>query len=620
MNINLTFDSSTNGAPAAFFSAMNAAAQYFDSIFLNPITVNITVGYGSIDGQSLISGALGESETEFNQYSYSQIRGALIASAATGASTLPAADPTSGGNYWVATAEAKAIGLSGPSGAVDGFVGFASPAQNVSFTYNTTNGGSVAPGTYDFFGVAAHELSEVLGRDLFVGNQDNQGIGPNSYTPLDLFHYSSGGTRDFQGTTPGYFSVDSGATDLDSFNTNSNGDFGDWANSAGNDAFRAFSNSGVANPVSQADLTEMSALGYSENTPATVPGNNGFAGNFAGNGYADIVWQNTVSGTATIWTNSAGTIPSGSVSFATPASWRVVGVGDFNGDGKSDIMWQSTDGTPGIWEMNGSTPIAEAAFPAPAGWSVMGIGDFAGSGRSGIVWQSGTSIGVWLMNGTTPTAETAFTGPGANWNVVGTADLTNNGRDDILLQNSTTGNLTIDFMNGTSVTSSSTINMGDPSWHLVATGRENGQAALIWQNTSGQAGIWLMNGATPTAEAGLLNAGTGWQIIGTGDFNNDGNSDLLFYNAGLNQSAIWLMNGTQIKAEEQPQAGMGSAASSVTPVTPLSAGPVLSGADLYYPAAAEASSAPSTGTGSLGQQQLATPTTTGAGILHGTQA
>ena len=621
MNINLTFDSSTNGAPAGFFATMNAVAQYFDSIFLNPITVNITVGYGSIDGQSLLAGALGESSTFFNQvpYTYSTIRSALIASAAAGASTLPASDPTNGGNFYVSTAEQKAIGLSGPSSAVDGFVGFAS--QGVGWTYNTTNGGSVAPGTYDFFGVAAHEISEVLGRDLFVGDQDNQGIGPNSYTPLDLFHYSSNGVRDFLGTTPGYFSVDGGATDVDDFNTNPGGDFGDWANSAGNDAFRAFSNSGVANPVSQSDLTELSALGYSENTPATVPGNIGFAANFAGNGYADIIWQNTNTGTATIWTNSAGTIPSGSATFSVPPSWRVVGTADFNGDGKSDIMWQSTDGTPGIWLMNGTTPIGEAAFPAPAGWHVAGTGDFDGSGKSGLVWQSGSSIGVWLMNGTTPTGEAAFAGPGADWNVVGTADLTNNGRDDILLQNSVTGNLTAEFMNGTSVTSSSTITVGDPSWHVAGTGMENGEAAIIWQNTSGTAGIWLMNGTTPVAEAGLLNAGTGWNIIGTGDFNHDGNSDLLFYNAAANQSAIWLMNGTHIQAEEVLQAGMGSAGSNVTPVTPLSAAPVLlSEAGLLYPAPSPANLGAAVATGdSPGQKQLATPDTTGLANLHLTQ-
>src|SRR5262249_28706160 len=99
MNINLTFDSSTNNAPSAFFMAMNAVAQFLDNLFTNPITVNITVGYGKIQGQNLISGVLGESRTFFNQYSYSAIRGALISSASTSyqnqaASTLPASDPT----------------------------------------------------------------------------------------------------------------------------------------------------------------------------------------------------------------------------------------------------------------------------------------------------------------------------------------------------------------------------------------------------------------------------------------------------------------------------------------------------------------------------------------------
>jgi FG-GAP-like repeat len=609
MNINLTFDSSTSGAPNAFFAAMNAVAQYLDGIFLNPITVNITVGYGKINGQSLVSGALGESDTFFNQYSYSQIRGALIAGSTTGASTLPASDPTGGGNYWVATGEAKAIGLAGPSSATDGFIGFAS--QGVSWTYNTTNGGSVAPGSYDFFGVAAHELTEVLGRDLFVGNQDNQGIGANSYTPLDLFHYSSNGTRDFLGTTAGYFSVDGGATNLDSFNTNPSGDFGDWANSAGNDAFRAFSSSGVANPVSQSDLTELSALGYHTNTPATTPGNIGVAGNFAGNGYADIIWQNTSTGTATIWTNSAGTIPSGSASFPVSPSWRVVGIGDFNADGKSDIMWQDAGGTPGIWLMNGTAPIAEAGFQNPGlGWRIAGTGDFDASGRSGLVWQTGTTLGVWLMNGVTPTAEVGFASPGPNWNVVGTADFNNDGRDDILLQNSTTGDLTIDFMNGTSVASSSTITVGNPGWHAVATGRENGKAAIFWQNTDGTAGIWLLNGATPVAEAGLPNPGGDWQIISTADFNNDGNSDLLFHSNSVAQSAIWLMNGTQVKSEAQPQASMVSAVSTTAAETPLSAAPVLYSSE-FFADPSSASNAPLAAAGSAGLQHLANPTTAG---------
>jgi hypothetical protein len=68
--------------------------------------------------------------------------------------------------------------------------------------------------------------------------------------------------HDFSGTTPGYFSLNGGATNLDNFNTNPNGDAGDWAGSAGHDSFLAFSSSGVVNAVSQTDVRLMNVLGY----------------------------------------------------------------------------------------------------------------------------------------------------------------------------------------------------------------------------------------------------------------------------------------------------------------------------------------------------------------------
>jgi serralysin len=58
-----------------------------------------------------------------------------------------------------------------------------------------------------------------------------------------------------------------------------------------------------------------------------------------------------------------------SASLGNPGpSWHVKGTGDFNGDGFSDILWQNSSGAVAIWEMNGTNVIASASIgnPGPA--------------------------------------------------------------------------------------------------------------------------------------------------------------------------------------------------------------------------------------------------------------
>ena len=258
--INVTYDASVASAPAAFKADIAAAVQYFETHFTDAITININVGFGEVNGLAMNSGALGQSMYFVDPFNYSQVKSALAGDAKSAAdlssvATLPASDPTNGGTFWVTSANAKALGLITGS-STDGFVGFSSAAN--LFDYDNTNG--VTAGQYDFLGTVMHEISEVLGRET----NDGQNL---TYYPLDLFHYSSPGVRTFSGTTPGYFSVDNGQTNLANFNTNPGGDFGDLA---GNtiDAANAFGTPGVIEPFSTADLTALDVVGW--NTAGTT--------------------------------------------------------------------------------------------------------------------------------------------------------------------------------------------------------------------------------------------------------------------------------------------------------------------------------------------------------------
>jgi VCBS repeat-containing protein len=265
--INVIYDPSVANAPTGFTADVQSVVNYFESHFSNPITITIDVGYGEVHGYSLGS-ALGESITYFDRVSYSQLQNALVTNLnaigdTAAAASLPTTSPVSG-QWWVSTAEAGALGLTSASNNPDGYVGFSS-ASNI-FAYNDSNG--VPSGQYDFTAVVAHEISEVMGRQMFDGT-NVFGTGA-SYDPLDLFHYSAPGVRDFTGFT-GYASADGGKTSLDAFNAIRGGDLGDWASSAGNDAFNAFAKPGVVNSVTQSDLTELNLLGWKPASSASPP-------------------------------------------------------------------------------------------------------------------------------------------------------------------------------------------------------------------------------------------------------------------------------------------------------------------------------------------------------------
>ena len=136
--INLTADQSVitqfgpNYQTSTFWMAVESAASFFESTFFDPITININVGFGEVNGFTVPSNSA-ESFRNQQDYSFSQIIAALqkdanSASDATAVAHLPSQDPGLGGiDFRIANAEAKALGLpvSANPSTPDGSVGFA---------------------------------------------------------------------------------------------------------------------------------------------------------------------------------------------------------------------------------------------------------------------------------------------------------------------------------------------------------------------------------------------------------------------------------------------------------------------------------------------------------------
>lgn len=269
MQINFVYDPSVSNAPSGFTTALAAAASVVDSLIINPITVTIQVGWQEDHGRTFTGNEIGLGGPSNGVIlKYSQIRNDLSQSATSGAdltaiASLPGSDPTGGGNYYVSSAQEKALGLIPPSGGpIDGSVAFGGSS---AFNFDPNN--RAVAGKIDFVGVAEHELTHALGR--IAGLQQD---GPNEYTPMDLFRYAGPGTRQLTVNSPAYFSIDGGQTNLDNYDTFL--DASDWASSLG-DAFNAAAQIGVANVITLADITQMDVIGFTISgfpLPLTIAG------------------------------------------------------------------------------------------------------------------------------------------------------------------------------------------------------------------------------------------------------------------------------------------------------------------------------------------------------------
>src|SRR5215467_489424 len=253
LQFNVVYDSSvTSRSDAAQIqNAFGQATAAWANVLTDNVTINLRVSFGSVGGYVLSPSTLGGSlDALYGYFSYSQMKNWLSNDATssddkTAVKNLPASPSATGNAFVLASAQAKALGL------VSG--------RNTSFyDYDRSNG--ISAGSFDFVGLAEHEIDHVLGHF--------SGVGDGYATAFDLFRCSGGASSFTSG--PSYFSIDGCKTNLANFNSTGSGDRDDWASGpTSTDIQGAFLYPGVQYSISQADLTALDVIGWGTKSAST---------------------------------------------------------------------------------------------------------------------------------------------------------------------------------------------------------------------------------------------------------------------------------------------------------------------------------------------------------------
>jgi hypothetical protein len=502
--IHATFHSSITSNPnaAAIEAMINRAISIYESLFSDPITIQILFRYSTTapNGTPLPSGTTSRSDFVVYPISWSTYINALRADAKSSNDNLANASlPGSlSANIKPSSAGGRAVGLNTPpdmsangtlGGPFDGIV-----TLNSALPFQFTRPPSVS--NFDGQRSTEHEIDEVIG----LGSRLNSS--GNDLRPQDLFSWSSPGVRNLSSSGTRYFSINSGSTRIVYFNQNSSGDFGDWLSTACPQAYpyvqNAFGCTGQSSDVTATspEGVNLDVIGYDLAGAPRRP----IAADLNNDGKPDYLLYNAGTRQTAVWYMHNNVFAGGAYGPTLPAGWNVIDAADFNRDGNRDYaLFNPSTRQTAIWYLSGVTFIGGAYGPTlPSAWALVAVGDFNGDGKPDYVLYNASTrqTAVWYMN------NAAFAGgafgptlPGV-WRLAGVADFNRDGKLDYLLFNASTR----------------------------------------------QSAIWYLSGVALVGGVFGPTIASGYQLTGAADFNGDGKPDYLLYNPSTRQTAIWYLN------------------------------------------------------------------------------
>jgi len=532
--INPTFDSSITGNPnaAAIEAMINRAISFHESLFSDPITIQIRFRYSTTgpDGTPLPAHAAAQSVFVFYQIPWSIYIDALRADARTSNdsvanASLPATALSP--NIKPRSAGGRAVGLDTPPAMLpNGTIGQGGPYDgivtlNSSVPYQFTRPPS--PGNLDAQRSTEHEVDEVIGLGSRLGHNGND------VHPQDLFSWSSPGVRNITSSGTRYFSINGGATNIVNFNQNPDGDFGDWLSTACPQAHPYVQNAfGCAGQFSDIAATSpeginLDVVGYDLVNGAQGGGATRAAvSDFNNDGHLDYVLHNASTRQTAIWYLNNNFYIGGAYGPTLVAGWALEGLADFNRDSHSDFaLFAPNTRQTGIWYLSGPTRIGSAYGPSvPSGWALVGTGDFNGDNHPDYVLYNANTrqTAIWYLNNNVLIGSAYGPTLPPGWNLLGDADFNGDGHPDYALFNSGTGQTAIWYLSGSTLIGSAYGPSVPGSWALVATGDFNGGGKpdyVLYKASTRQTAIWYLNNNIFVGSAYGPTLPAGWSLVGS---------------------------------------------------------------------------------------------------------
>jgi hypothetical protein len=492
LNINATFDSSISGNPnaAAIEAMINRAIAIYESLFSDPITIQIRFRYATTgpDGTPLPPGTLARSDLVVYTIPWNLYISALRADARTNNdvvanASLPGAALSS--NIKPSSASGRAVAFNTPPAMfANGTVGQGGPYDGIvtlnsalPFQFTRPPSG----GNFDAQRSTEHEIDEVIGLGSRLGHTGSD------LRPQDLFSWSSPGVRNLSSSGTRYFSINSGGTNIVNFNQNPNGDFGDWLSQACPQPHpyvqNAFACSGQSSDitVTSPEGRNLDVIGYDLGTPAPTPTPTPTATpaaaraaviDFNGDGKPDFVLRNANTRQTAIYYLDNNILIGSGYGPTLPAGWGLRGVADFNRDSHPDyVLFSPATDQTGIYYLNNNVYIGSTYGPTlPAGWELVATADFNGDGKPDyLLYNVNTrQTGIYYLNNNLYIGSAYGPTLPAGWELRGVADFNGDSHPDYALFVPRTGQTGIYYLNNNLYISSAYGPTLPAGWSLVA--------------------------------------------------------------------------------------------------------------------------------------------------------